>query len=123
MGKSTTTWRLAKGYWVFWIAVIMTAILVLFFQRVFRVDMYSHFDAYVISGLAVSGFLQVGWSAFAALVIHGSVTDTSIAGDVVLYAIGVLSGYVARRYRRGVLHGWHLQAVEFASCNAQLHCL
>jgi hypothetical protein len=57
--------------------------------------MYSHFDAYVISGLAVSGFLQAGWSAFAALLVRNFVADTPGWLVVCLYAVGVLSCYVA----------------------------
>src|ERR671914_827547 len=70
MGRTMMAVSLAKGYWVFWIVLILTAVILILFQRLFRLDMYSHFDAYVISGLVVSGFLQAGWSAFAALVVR-----------------------------------------------------
>jgi hypothetical protein len=95
LGRAIMAFRLAKGYSTFWTALIVTAAVVLLFQRIFRVDMYSRFDAYVISGLAVSGFLQAGWSAFAALVVRSSVTDTPAWVVVILYAIGALSCYVA----------------------------
>jgi hypothetical protein len=95
LGRAMMAFHLAKGYCLFWGALIVTAAVVVLLQRIFRVDMYSHFDAYVISGLAVSGFLQAGWSAFAALVVRGSVADAPTWVAAILYAVGVLSCYVA----------------------------
>lgn len=95
LGRAMMALRLAKGYWSFWSAVIVTASLLVLAQRIFRMDLYSHYDAYVISGLAVSGFVQVGWSAFAALVVHSSVLDTPAWLMIILYAVGGFSSYVA----------------------------
>ena len=95
LGKAMMAVSLAKGYWIFWTVMILTAVVLLQFQRIFRLDMYSHFDAYVISGLAVSGFLQVGWSAFAALVVRSFITGTPTWVAVILYVVGFLSCYVA----------------------------
>jgi hypothetical protein len=64
-------------------------------QRIFRMDLYSHFDAYVISGLILSGFVQVGWSAYAAPVVRNFVADAPIWIAIILYVVGVLSCYVA----------------------------
>lgn len=95
LGRASMALTLAKGYWVFWSIVILTAVLVALFQRAFRVDMYSHFDAYVISGLVSGGFMQAGWSAFAALTVHGFVPDAPAWVAAVLYAVGALSCFVA----------------------------
>lgn len=95
LGKAMMTLRLAKGYWVFWSALIVAASVLFLFQRFFRMDLYSRFDAYLISSLIVGGFLQVGWSAFAAPVIHSSVTEAPIWMMVVIYGVGVISCYVA----------------------------
>jgi hypothetical protein len=95
LGRVTFAVRLVKGYWIFWTVVIMTSTVMVLVQRFFRMDLYSHFDAYVISGLALSGFLQAGWSAFVALALRNSVTDASTWMAIVLYAIGVISCYVA----------------------------
>jgi hypothetical protein len=95
MGRMMMAVSLAKGYWVFWIVLILTAVILILFQRLFRLDMYSHFDAYVISGLVVSGFLQAGWSAFAALVVRSFITGTPTWIVVILYVVGFLSCYVA----------------------------
>jgi hypothetical protein len=95
LGRATMALRLAKGYWLFWVVMYWTAIALLLFQRFFRVDMYSHFDTYVISGLAVSGFLQAGWSAFAALTVQDFVVGASVWLAALLYLVGFLSCYVA----------------------------
>src|SRR5687767_13693021 len=95
MGQAVLTWRLTKGYWAFYVVLFWTAILLLILQRRLRVDMYSHYDAYVISGLVLSGVIQAGWSAFAALLIRDFTASASIWIDIVLYGVGVFSCYVA----------------------------
>jgi hypothetical protein len=95
LGRASMALQLAKGYWMFWTAVIVTACMLVLAQRIFRMDLYSHYDAYVISGLAVSGFVQVGWSAFAAPLLRDFVIDAPVWMVIILYAVGVLSCYVA----------------------------
>ena len=95
LGKATMALSLAKGYWIFWTAVIVTASVLAMLQRIFRMNLDDHFDAYVITGLIFSGFVQVGWSAFAAPVIHNFVAGAPIWIAIILYAAGVLSCWVA----------------------------
>ena len=95
MGQAGMAWRFTKGYWVFWVVLFWTAILLLLVQRRIRMDMYSHYDAYVISGLVLSGVIQAGWSAFAALLVREFTAGVSIWGDIALYGVGVFSCYVA----------------------------
>jgi len=76
LGKASRAFRLAKGYWIFWTAVIVTACVLALLQRIFRMDLDDHFDAYVITGLLFSGFVQVGWSGFVAPVVHNFVAGT-----------------------------------------------
>ncbi len=95
LGESHTAWRMAKGYWIFWTVLIATSALMVLAQRIFRMDLYERYDAYVISGLVVSGFIQLGWSAFVASVVRTSVADTSVWVAIVLYSVGVISCYVA----------------------------
>src|SRR6185295_11137130 len=66
VGKATMALRFARGYWIFWTAVIATACVLALLQRIFRMNLDDNFDTYVITGLIFSGFVQVGWSAFAA---------------------------------------------------------
>ncbi len=95
MGQAATALSLAKGFWGFWTVMIVTSALVVMFQRLFRVDMYSHPDAYIISGLAVSGLVQAGWSAFAALTVRGAAAGAPLWPASVLYFVGFLSCLVA----------------------------
>lgn len=82
---------LAKGYGLLWIVIYVTAALVNLIQRFFRVNMYDHSNAYVISNLLISCCLQAGWSAFAAITVHSFVPGAPIWIVVILYLIGVLS--------------------------------
>lgn len=95
MGKAAVALSLARGFWAFWTAMIITSAVVVLLQRLLRVDMYSHPDGYVISGLAISGVLQAGWSAFAALTVGGSAAGAPLWLAAVLYFVGLLSCWVA----------------------------
>ena len=95
LGRVGLVWRLTKAYWMFWAAVIVIASLVAFAQRIFRMDLDSHANAYVITGLVTGGFLQVGWAAYVAPIIHDAVVDGSVWVAIVLYAISLVSCWVA----------------------------
>lgn len=95
MGRVGMAWRLAKAYWIFWTAVIVIASLVALAHRIFRMDLYSHANAYVIIGLITGGFLQIGWSAFVALIIYNATAGASVWMVIILYAVGVVSCWVA----------------------------
>jgi hypothetical protein len=95
LGRATMALRLAKGYWVFWIVLLMTGAALIQFRRIFRVDLESRYDAYVISALVVSGFLQAGWSAFAAVTVRDFAAAAPVWIAVVLYTVGLLSCWVA----------------------------
>lgn len=95
LGKATLAWRLTKAYWIFWTAVIAVSCVLALAQRVFKMDLYSRSDAYIITGLAVSAFLQTGWSAYAAPIVQDSVGDTSVLMMIILYVVGGVSAYVA----------------------------
>ena len=95
MGRAIFALKLAKGFWIFWTAVILTSCVLVVVQRLFRLTLDSHYDAYVISGLVVGGFLQGGWSGFVTPLLHDFVADASIWITIVLYIVGLLSCYVA----------------------------
>lgn len=95
LGRAAMAWKLTKAYWVFWTAVIAVSCLLALVQRIFKMDLYERGNAYIITGLAVSAFLQVGWSAYAAPVIHGATTAASVLVMIILYVVGVISAYVA----------------------------
>jgi hypothetical protein len=95
LGRTTMAFRFAKGYGLLWLVLAATAVALAQFRRIFRVDMYHRFNAYVLSALAVSGFLQVSWSAFAALDVRSFGAGVPAWLAVLLYLVGVLSCYVA----------------------------
>jgi|GEM_PF-731155 len=95
LGKASFALHLAKGYWVFWTVVIIASAGMILAQRSFRIDLDSRFNAYVISGLALSGFIQLGWSAFVALAIRNSIPNMSVWTAVLVTVVGVISCYVA----------------------------
>jgi hypothetical protein len=95
LGRSMLLFRLTKGYAILWVVIYVTFLLLYRIQRVLRVNIYDHHDAFVISNLAVSCFLQAGWSAFAALTIHSFVGGEPAWVVVILYPVGVLSCLIA----------------------------
>ena len=90
LGRAAMAWSLLKGFWVFWFLLFLTAVVLAVIQRVFRIDVDSHFDAYVIPALVLSAFLQAGWSAFVALTVRGYAADAPVWLAVVLYFVGTL---------------------------------
>jgi hypothetical protein len=88
-------WDLAKDYGVLWIVIFVTAPFVSRLQAWFRMDLYDRSGAYVISNLAVSCLLQVGWSAAAALTVHRFVGGVSAWTVIALYLVGALSCLIA----------------------------
>ncbi|HEX8160985.1 MAG TPA: hypothetical protein VF538_03880 [Pyrinomonadaceae bacterium] len=95
LGSPSAALRLAKGYAVLWAASLVVGATVLLAQRLFRVNLYDHPDAYVNSNLAASCLLQVGWSAFAAQTVHAFAAGATAWLAVVLYLVGLLSCLVA----------------------------
>jgi hypothetical protein len=95
LGRASLAIRLAKGFWMFWTVLIATNALLALVQHYLRIDLYERYNAYVISGVAVSGILQIGWSAYAAPVVRDAIADAPVWIAIVLYVIGVVSAYVA----------------------------
>jgi hypothetical protein len=95
LGRPVLAFRLAKGYGVLWVVICVIAILVNRIQKLFRVNLYDHANAYVNSNLAVTCFLQAGWAAFAALTVQGFVAGAPNWFVVVLYSVGGLSCLIA----------------------------
>ncbi|HEX8282143.1 MAG TPA: hypothetical protein VF588_02260 [Pyrinomonadaceae bacterium] len=95
LGKAATALSLARGFWAFWTVMILTTALVLMVRRLFRIDIDTHPDAYVIMALLVSGVLQAGWSAFAALNARDSAHGAPLWLAALLYFVGLLSCWVA----------------------------
>ncbi len=92
LGQLAVAFRLTKGYVILWAVILGSFVLISRLHRFFRVDIYTHANAFVISNLVLSCLLQAGWSAFAALTIQGFVVSSPAW---ILYIVGVISCLVA----------------------------
>jgi len=107
LGRAALALALAKGYVVFWLTARLAVGVLDYGQRAFRVNLYDHGDAFIISNLIVSGLLQTGWSAFAALSVQSFTAGASNWIAVALYAVGALS-CVAALYPVGAFFQGHI---------------
>jgi len=94
-GGAALALRFAKGGLVLWAVLFVTFLALAFAHRKFKMDIYSHADAYVISTAVVGAVVQTGWSAFAALAVRDFTQGAGAWGAVVLYFFGLLSCWVA----------------------------
>ena len=95
LGRPLLAFRLAKGYVVLWVLTCAAAVSGNRMQEFFRVNIYDRPNAYVISNLVVSCFLQAGWSAFAALTVHSFVPGASYWIVLIVYLVGGVSCLIA----------------------------
>lgn len=95
LGLASLAWELAKGYGILWVVISSSILLLALYRRVFRLDVDDNFDAYVIPPIVVSGVIQAGWSAFAALTVRGAAAGAGLGTTVALYAVGFLSAFVS----------------------------
>ena len=95
LGDARLALRFAKGGVVLWVVLFVTFVVLAFVQRKFKVDIYSHADAFVISTAVVGAVIQTGWSAFAALAVRDFTSSAGTWAAVALYFVGLLSCYVA----------------------------
>jgi hypothetical protein len=86
---------LAAGFGGLWILLVATFVFLSRVQRVFRVNLYERVDAYLVSNLFVSCFLQTGWAAFAALTLPDYAAGAAGWMVVALYLVGGFSCLVA----------------------------
>ena len=94
-GLAALAWQLAKGYGILWVVIASSILLLALYRRVFRVDVDDNFDAYVIPAIIVSGIIQAGWSAFAALTVRSTAAGAGLWTAVALYVVGFVSSYIA----------------------------
>jgi hypothetical protein len=95
LGKAQMVLRFAEGFGVFWLALSASTLVLLVGRRLFRVDLYSRVNAYVISGLIVSAFWQMCWSAFASVTVLSFSANATWRVFLIVSLMGVLSCYVA----------------------------
>ena len=108
LGKVALAIRLAAGYIVLWIVIVVTVLLVSRIQKSLGVNLYDHPNAFVISNLVVSCFLQVSWSVFAALSVAPAVAGAANPSRVLLYLVGgtscLLAFFVVSAFYQGHIY-------------------
>ncbi len=95
LGSLSLGWSLAKGYGLLWLLIFVTAMLLNGIHRFFRMNIYDRANAYILSTLAVSCLLQIGWAAFAALTVAGFAAGAPLWLAGILYVAGFLSCFIA----------------------------
>lgn len=95
LGKVGLVLQLAKGYALFWFVLSFTSWVLGLFQRILRIESDPPSPAYVVTNLALSAFVQAGWSAFAALAVTGVAAGASPWLVLGLHFAGFLSSLVA----------------------------
>ena len=125
LGKGRLAFSFAKGYLIFWLVVHIGFLVLSTIQRISRISIYDHFNAYVASGLAVNAFLVMGWSAFAALTLRTFLGGTTVWLAVVVWVLGFLSTciawQVAAAYFRG--HIYKLVTLPLAAASLLVFAL
>lgn len=106
--RATLAFRLAYAYPIFWVVTFLTSALVNWIQRLFRVNLYDHFNAFVISNLTVSCLLQLAWSLFAAVAVYREIAGASTFAILVLYLVGgvycLVSYFVVSSFYQGAVY-------------------
>ena len=95
LGQLPLVFALGRGYGGLWIALMVSSLLLTLFHRLLRVDLDSRYDAYVISTLAPSSLLQLGWTAFAAQTARTFSTGEALWISAIFYLLGFLSCWIA----------------------------
>ncbi len=95
LGSASVSGRLAKGYTVFWLLLLVSVLLLTLVERLTGLSLETHFKTYVTVNLAVSVVLVAGWSAFAAFTMGNAAADATGIKAGSLYVAGFLSCYVA----------------------------
>lgn len=114
LGRAALAYRMAKGFLLFWVVVLVAAALLNGVQRYFRVNLYDRANAFVTSNVAVGGLVQLGWSAFAALAAARHAEGAPLLPASVLYAAGLLSCVVAHSIVSAFFRGHLYRFVNLA---------
>jgi hypothetical protein len=95
LGRLSLVFELGRGYGVLWIVLIISSLLLTLFHRLSRMDLDSRYTPYVISTLAPSSLLQLGWTAFAAQTARTFSTGEALWISALFYLLGFLSCWIA----------------------------
>ena len=103
VGHGALTWKLAKGYALLWVLLLVLSPILNIIQRMLRLNAYDNTNVFVASNLLVSGVLVLGWSAFAALEVQSARATGWVLG--LLYVIGFLASYIGEQVVGAIFNG------------------
>jgi hypothetical protein len=96
MGKAGLVGHLAKGFCLFAIATGLAVGVSVLIQRLLRIEADPPSNVFVIMNLVVSGALQLGWAAYAALAARTFAPGASFWAAATVYAVGFLSSLLSQ---------------------------
>ena len=105
LGKARLAGQLARGLAVLTFLIAIVVWVSAWIQERFRIESDPPSTAFVIMNLIVSGALQVGWSAYAALAVAGFTSGASFGAAAALHAVGVLSSFLSNVIVGAFYHG------------------
>lgn len=94
LGEGGLIWQLFKGYFVYWLVLVLGIVLGRLLQRVFHIEDDPPRDAFIILNILMSVPLQVGWSAFVVLSVKEFAANDAWWLQTILYFVGFLSAYL-----------------------------
>ena len=95
LGELKLAFSLARGMGVLYVTTYVVFLVVLIIQKFFRVDIDDRVDAFLLSNLAVSALLHVGWAAFAALAVRAAAAGEPVWRAAILWLIGLFTCWMA----------------------------
>jgi len=87
--------KLAKGFGLLWILSSVIAVILVGFQRLFRLNIYNRVNLYILSTMSVNLLLQCGWAAFAALILQNDTAPNPLWIELIMHGIGLVSCLIA----------------------------
>ena len=80
-GKLSYATDMGRAFCLLWGITLLAHFFLVRIQEFFKVNIYDHGNAFLISNLFVSCALQVGWAVFAALSLQRFTSDASARDD------------------------------------------
>jgi hypothetical protein len=95
LGELKLAFSLAKGMGVLYVTTYVVFLVALVIQNFFRVNIEDRSDAFLLSNLAVSAILHVGWAAFAALAVRAAAAGEPVWRAAILWVVGLFTCWMA----------------------------
>lgn len=95
LGELKLAFSLAKGMGVLYVTTYVVFLAVLIIQKIFRMNLENRVDAFVLSNFAVSAFLIMGFTAFAALTVRAAAAGEPAWRMAILWFIGLFTSWMA----------------------------